>query len=202
MTTPLTLAAIGSVALVEGIRFLYTQAGELIKQWHARRAAKPPEQERSPTDKTEISVNTPPALGARELRVAVDFEHLDASIGELTRLRETLRPYDEGAPDVPLTAVSALRDRLEGLLGVALTFVGEDRPPTGSPVVEGQVRVGQHGGEAVGVDVEAIDAGSVRGAGSAEVVEPGARLIGVRAGRIGPPPPRRTDDPGTAPTDN
>ena len=39
MADPFTLAAVGAVAITEGIKFLYGQAGDVIKWWHQRKAA-------------------------------------------------------------------------------------------------------------------------------------------------------------------
>ena len=39
VSDPLTLAAVGAVALTEGIKFLYGQAGEALKRWRARQQA-------------------------------------------------------------------------------------------------------------------------------------------------------------------
>src|SRR4029453_12668768 len=38
MADPLTLAAVGALALAEGIKFLYGQAGEVLKRWRERKA--------------------------------------------------------------------------------------------------------------------------------------------------------------------
>src|SRR5689334_19397449 len=40
MADPFTLGAIGALALTEGIKFLYTQAGALIDSWRKRREEK------------------------------------------------------------------------------------------------------------------------------------------------------------------
>ena len=39
MVDPLSLSAIGAVALTEGIKFLYEQAGEVLKRWRDRKDA-------------------------------------------------------------------------------------------------------------------------------------------------------------------
>ena len=39
MVEPLTLAGVGVVALTEGIKFLYAQAGEALKRWREHKAA-------------------------------------------------------------------------------------------------------------------------------------------------------------------
>ena len=40
---PVTLATVGGTILVEGVKFLYAQASDLIRYWRERRAAKPDE---------------------------------------------------------------------------------------------------------------------------------------------------------------
>lgn len=37
MVDPLTISAIGAVAITEGIKFLYGQAGEILKRWRERK---------------------------------------------------------------------------------------------------------------------------------------------------------------------
>ena len=37
MVDPLTLSAIGVVAITDGIKFLYGQAGEILKRWRERK---------------------------------------------------------------------------------------------------------------------------------------------------------------------
>ena len=39
MADPLTLTGVGVIALTEGIKFLYGQAGEALKRWRERKAA-------------------------------------------------------------------------------------------------------------------------------------------------------------------
>ena len=39
MADPITLTLVGTVVLTEGIKFLYGQAGELIKRWRERKDA-------------------------------------------------------------------------------------------------------------------------------------------------------------------
>ncbi len=39
MVDPLSITAIGAVAITEGIKFLYGQAGEILKRWRERKDA-------------------------------------------------------------------------------------------------------------------------------------------------------------------
>src|SRR5215813_6724051 len=39
MPDPITLAALGTLAVTEGVKFLYGQAGELIKYWREKKKA-------------------------------------------------------------------------------------------------------------------------------------------------------------------
>ena len=73
---PLTLSAIGGTILVEGIKFLYGQAGELLKSWRERRqkgdAAEPPRLGSPPPNLLEGNVS--PAVA--NLDVVNRFEGL------------------------------------------------------------------------------------------------------------------------------
>ena len=37
MSDPFTLSSLGAVAITEGIKFLYAQAGQVLKRWREKR---------------------------------------------------------------------------------------------------------------------------------------------------------------------
>ncbi|HKS48960.1 MAG TPA: hypothetical protein VJT49_28405 [Amycolatopsis sp.] len=175
MADPLTLGAVGAVALTEGIKFLYDQARELLKQWREKRV------------KITLQAAAPEGLDAPLAEAEVPETVVAQHAETLSELRRSLIEYaDEGVvpdPNDPklLESVDALRRLLEVAYGQRITFRGETRERTGSrvdvsveaDVVEGYVaalrargvlpddvradlkvkRVAA-GGQAVGVDID------------------------------------------------
>lgn len=133
MVDPLSLAALGGVALTEGIKFLYGQATELLKR-HRDRAEKPTHAAESPmVPSGEIA-----ALDGALTPKPVDEAVVEYNQARLLELRRALGDYADGlaAPDPAdrrlLEQVAALRGLLELAYGQHVTFRGEDRPATGS----------------------------------------------------------------------
>jgi hypothetical protein len=188
MAIPLTLAGIGSVALTQGISFLYAQAGEVIRRWRGRKdtaaAAEP------------LTVQVPAALGGQVLTATPDLAAVEARSAELLRLRAALSNYaDDVQPADPgdaqlIHSVTELRAALEAILGTHLTFTGEDRPATGQPVVIARVQVDDVQGTVTGVQVDdAMTGGRVDSSVTAADVKSGGSVTGVRVCRLGAPPP-------------
>ena len=108
MVDPISLVALGSVALGQGITFLYSQAGELLKAWREKRARH---------DEAALKVAVPASetldapLQPAEVEQSLVAEHAD----ELSELRRMLVAYaDEGQQPDPkdqelLARVDALR---------------------------------------------------------------------------------------------
>ena len=136
MVDPLSLAALGAVALTEGVKFLYGQATELLKRRRERRDA---------ARKAEVAAADLPAapdgLLDGSLTVPGDVAVSDAEADQLIKLMSQL---DADAEDLEpiraddaelLKAADALRGLLEGVYGQRITFAGEPgRPPTGTPL--------------------------------------------------------------------
>src|SRR4051794_30994475 len=91
---PLTLSAIGGVALTEGIKFLYGQAGEVLKRWREHR------------DKTGASVHEArlrPPVGLLDGTVEAVEPRDDISDRleeELRQTRQLLADYADGIESV------------------------------------------------------------------------------------------------------
>ena len=179
MTDPLTLTALGAVALGEGIKFLYGEARELLTRWRARRDR----------DRVQAEGSNAEVLDAPLVAAEVPDSLLAENAESLTSLRRALIEYaEEGRVPDPadqelLDTVDPLRRLLELAYGQRITFRGERRERTGSRidvnveagVVEGYVAgirargglgstpdlsVGMKvdrvsgGGEAIGVDLD------------------------------------------------
>jgi hypothetical protein len=194
---PFTLAAIGSVALTQGISFLYEQAGELIKRWRGRKdAATVGEPTAATPAQTQLTIQVPEALGGRDLTFSPDMRLVEAKAGELLQLRAALSNYaDDVAPVNPsdsqlIQTVTELRAVLEAILGLHLTFEGENRPATGQPMVTSKVQVGSVEGTVTGVQVAgAVTGGRIDSDVKAADVRSGGSVTGVSIGTLGPPTP-------------
>lgn len=173
---PLSLTVIGGVALAEGIKFLYGQAGELLCRRRERKIAGQP--------------STPPPPGLLDGdpgELIPDAATLDRLAGTLEDLRFELEPYAlDGSrldADRPLAQVNALREALEAVYARRLTFQGEQREATGS-VITGAASAKTVDGLLAGVRIDEFrDVGEVRGTAVAGDVREGGEAIGVDARR-------------------
>lgn len=193
MPEPLTISAIlTTAALTEGVKFLYSQAGELLKRWRDRRDAASKDAAAAAPATEPVAVVLPATVFAGQfLAPQIHFEELERLAEPLRQLRRELVDYAEETEAVQpsdeklLKIVNALRQVLEGVYQQRLTFRGEQRPASG-PVVEGRVNVDEVFGVVSGVVAEVIGAGAqVRADVTAGTVAPGADVAGVRARQIG-----------------
>ncbi|MGY1691979.1 hypothetical protein [Geodermatophilus sp. SYSU D01105] len=136
MVDPLSLGALGGAALTGGITFLYGQVTELLKRRRDRAeqaAAAPPT---VPTGPVEV-------LDGSLVERPVDLDVVAGNEARLLELRRELTDYADGLtrPDPAdgrlLEQVAALRGLLELAYGQHVTFRGEQRPATGSPLEAG-----------------------------------------------------------------
>jgi hypothetical protein len=189
MPDPLTLSAIGAVAITEGIKFLYDQASEILKRWRERKdAAKDASIQ---LDKTEpIDVKLPPVFEGQLSAPHIHFDAVERVEEQLRELRKDLSDYADEIESVDLKdetllqRVDALRQLLEAVYQQRITFKGEQRPPSG-PVVEGRIDVEEVAGYAAAVRARQIISGTVSAEATVRRVEPGGQVIGVDADSIG-----------------
>jgi hypothetical protein len=176
---PMTLAAVSAVVLTEGVRFLYQQAGELLKRVRARRDAKA--RTGAGPDAAVPAGSEPDAVaaaGSEPVDIALPTTafagqlrdpHLDRTVltqiePVLARHRLALNEYVEGIRSVePGDAalcehVDGLRTALEAVLGQRITFAGEQRAPSGMRVT---IRVQDLVGNVTGVRAERLEGGAV-----------------------------------------
>ncbi|MCK4792264.1 MAG: hypothetical protein KAV87_51515 [Desulfobacteraceae bacterium] len=190
MPEPVTLsaAAIGGATLTEGIKFLYGQAGEVLKRWRERKS------------KASQEVNQPEAINpilpktvfeGNLTNVTIDFQMVQQSEERLRQLRRSLTDYVDEIDEVNesdtdlLKKVDALRCLLEVIYRQYITFKGENRLESGAPIVVGRVDAKAIAGHATGLDAEAVTEGNVRGEVKADRVEEGGKATGVKVGTIG-----------------
>ncbi|MDN3250578.1 MULTISPECIES: hypothetical protein [unclassified Streptomyces] len=136
----------------------------------------------------EADIAVPDALtGTLQLPLQPDQALLDQRRQELELLRDALADYSHGNVPVPASPAllrnwARLRDALEDIYSQRLTFDGEDRPASG-PFVHQKTDVLT--GEATGMDADDIT-GNARVVQDVGRVERDAKMIGMKARRIGP----------------
>lgn len=185
MADPLTLSAVGAAVITEGIKFLYGQAAEAVKRFRESRKA-------SGTAKpVPADVSPPPHVFAGELApLEFHFEKVQPLEQHLITLRKALSDHAAGLEVVTaedhalIEAVDSLRQAMEAVYQQRLTFLGEQRAPSG-PVVEGTIDVDAVAGTATAVEATLIASGRVIGEVRAKRVESGGAVHGVKVGTVG-----------------
>jgi hypothetical protein len=181
MSDPLTLATLSSSILKEGVKFVYDQVGELLKERRERRARK-------------TSPHLPPGtdvLSGTLAPLKVDHKIFDLVADDMDVLHDMLFEYlANKKPVTPedvhlIRIVSALRGLLEVVYEQRFTFKTEDRQPSG-PVVTGAIDIEEVRGRAVAVRVGHVS-GSAHIQARAKVarVGRGGEVVGTDIDRIG-----------------
>jgi Bacterial Ig-like domain len=152
---PITLAAVGTVALTEGIKCLYAQAGEVLKCWRERREAAE-SSVASPDDTAHMDIKLPGAFEGQLSEPKIYFDAVERLHRDLRETRNDLADYAQDIEKVDnsnedlLAKTDVLRRLLEAVLQERITFKGEQRPPSG-PIVQGSIDVGEVAGYAAAV---------------------------------------------------
>ncbi|MFD3504436.1 hypothetical protein [Streptomyces sp. NPDC058678] len=176
MPDPITLVAIGAAALSEGVKFLYGQAGEVLKQRRERKA----KAVELPADLFE----TPSGALQLDLVRAGELE------AELRELRRALSEYGQGVDEIDLQdaptieQVDALRRTLEAVYGQPIVFMGESRQKSAIDVTS-EASVKEVRGYVAAIRARAIRSGSLEASVRADSVEQGGQAIGLDVGEIG-----------------
>jgi hypothetical protein len=138
------LTGVETAALVEGVKFLYQQAAEVLSAWRARRRdrqAPPP------------GVVEPPGAIRVEHPQPLPDPTLPEMADTLQELKDLVEPIKDGEVDpeaiAARQAVARLRDLLEVIVGSPITFVSE--PPRTVAVSNVAVLVQRAAGEVIGV---------------------------------------------------
>jgi hypothetical protein len=189
MPDPITLGAIGTVALTEGVKFLYKQAGEVLKGWREHRNSAE-KGSAPPTQSQVVQINLPPVFEGQLSDPKIHFNLVERLEPQLREIRQGLSAYADDIDPIDSTDeklmanVDALRQMLEAVYQQRITFKGEKRPPSG-PTVEGKVDVEKVEGLVAAVRAGTITAGKVSGEAKAKEVAPGGTLTGVEVEKIG-----------------
>ena len=188
MPDPVTLTLVGTVVLKEGVKFLYSQAGELIKRWHDRRDAAAADTSKQ----IETPLKADPSIfNGTVAPLVADADRLQSLEPQLRQLRAALADYADGIEPVDVQnsnlvdIADILRQQLETIYGQRLTFTGEPRQPSGTPLVIGTAEVKSVAGLAAGVIAGTITVGEIRGSIKAERVESGGTAAAVKVDKIG-----------------
>jgi hypothetical protein len=114
------LTGVATAALVEGVKFLYQQAAEVLSAWRARRRDR---QAPPPT-----VVEPPGSIGVERPRPLPDPASPEMA-DTLQELKDLVEPIKDGEVDpaaiAARQAVARLRDLLEVIVASPITFVGE-----------------------------------------------------------------------------
>lgn len=189
MTDPFTATAIGAVVLAEGIKFLYAQAGELLKRWRDRKEKAAAAAVDTTPEKVDVPASA--ALQGQLASPEINYEFLAEVEDRLRADRKALNDYvdDTKTPnpgDRQLVArVDSIRTLLEGVYGQRITFVGEDRPTSGTPVALGMVRATIISGEATGFEADEIVSGSATGIVESGEIAEGGSATGLKVKKLG-----------------
>ena len=188
MVEPLTLSVLGAAALTEGIKFLYGQAGDVLKRWRERKNTG----EGPRADEPEpLQVDTPDVLVGELQPVSIHFQAVERLADDLRVFSARLGNYANGLDEVDpkdeelLEATDALRRVLEAVYQQRITFEGETTRPPSGPVVAGRIDVDEVAGYAAALRADIIESGKVTLEARAKRVEPGGELIGGDVKRIG-----------------
>jgi hypothetical protein len=154
------LSGVENAALIEGVKFCYQQAAEVLSAWRARRQdreARPPKALEPPT---AVQVENPQPLPDPSSPEMAD------TLQELKDLVEPIKDDEAFLEAVAgRQAVARLRELLEVVLRSAITFAGE--PPRTVAVSDVTVVVRRVAGEVTGVRA---DPAGFQGPGSVEAV--------------------------------
>ena len=172
------MAALGSAALSEGIKFLYSQAAEALKRWRDR-------QDRNATREPSPRP-TPPVFTDNAGSLAFHLDKVEALEEPLGKLMHSLADYGAGNKPVNpgnsdlVAAIDALRLAMEQVHQHAFTFKGEQRSGS-APGLTASI------GSLIGAAI-APEAGQARSdaaaSGRPEAGEEPS-LLGIRIGRLG-----------------
>ena len=186
MPEPLTLAVLSAVALTEGIKFLYGQAGELLRRrWERKEAQAKGAAIRSLSRSRHRRLGYSRATWAASGRPGgprwSGWGPCRAAYGAGALCAG---PAPVSADDVTcFERADALRQGLEAVYGRRLSFADEDREPSGTRI-EGVAEAQTVRGVVAGVSVEDVSGvAEVKGTARVGDVEESGRVFGAEVRR-------------------
>lgn len=190
MADPLTLSALGAVALTEGIKFLYEQAGEILKRWRERKDSASKEASPQVMKVEPAEAKLPSIFQGQLTPLQIHFDAVERLEEQIRGMRKDLSEYAEDIEPVDphnaflLQRTEALRQLLEAVYQQRLTFKGEQRPPSG-PIVESSIDIEEIAGYAAAVRARQIKEGNVKVDAKVKHIQPGGSFTGIDADTIG-----------------
>ena len=178
MADPTDLSMVVSSALPATFTFLYQRLDALLSRHRADPGGTQPEE--APEIPTELVGELELPLHADQCRVQARLAELRAYALGLAHYRGNLVAISSEDP-LLLQTLRDLRGALEDIYGQRLTFHGERREPSG-PFSE--QRYGKIAGEVVGMEAANAIRGRTTSKITAESVERGGRVVGMRAPNI------------------
>lgn len=178
MADPIDLSMVVSSALPATFTFLYQRLDALLSRHRA---------EPSMTQPEAMPEIPSVVVGELELPLHADEDLVQARLAELRAYALGLAHYRTNlarlSPDdsLLLQTLSDLRDALEDIYGQRFTFEGEQREHSG-PFSD--QRYGQIAGEVIGMEATNVIRGRTTSKITAESVERGGRVVGMRAPEI------------------
>ncbi|GAA3812079.1 hypothetical protein GCM10022206_58270 [Streptomyces chiangmaiensis] len=149
---PVSLAILGA-SLPSALTFLFDRANKVLDERATRRRSADGDEAIQPTPDV---VQAPGLLQGELAPLTADPGAVEERQAELAGIVGLLSPYarnpdliDENDPELP-TLVGRLRGLLEEVYGQRITFVGEDREPSGGAVRVNQV-IDEHSGNLTGI---------------------------------------------------
>jgi hypothetical protein len=193
MIEPISLTAVGVFALTEGIKFLYAEAGELLK--HRRESKEGAGQEAS-----EPELRPPAEIIEGTVEpTRPNIERLDRLADELQKRRRSLTDYADDVEAVDPSDVALLKDvdelrrLIEVIYGQRITFKGEHREPSG-PLVENEVEAME--AEIIDSEVGVVEIDSASGTVKQRTDVTGAKISGgSTVGKVTVGPSRKEEEP-------
>ncbi|MGQ0775855.1 MAG: hypothetical protein ACT4NY_15790 [Pseudonocardiales bacterium] len=174
MSEILSLAELGATALTEAVKFLYAQAGDLLRR---RR------------DRAEYDVHesmTESAVLAEPCSLPnPDLDAVGRLEAELRKLRTDLHDYVDAVDPQDAWLVSrtdALRRVLEVIYGTPLIFAGEHRT---EPQIRGRITADDVAGYVAAVRADRVVGGAIDGEARVKRVYSGAEVVGIDLGTTG-----------------
>ena len=168
----LSLGTIGVTALTEGIKFLYGQAGELLKRRRER------------ADRASAGTETPSCVAEPDMLPGEDLALVDRFAANLRALRAELHEYASGLDPVDpaderlVRTAEDLRKLISAIYGVPVVFVGES---CDAVLVRGSVDADEVAGRVIGVGADRA-VGTIEGTIRVGRVVPGGEAFGAAIG--------------------
>jgi hypothetical protein len=189
VTEPFTVAAIGAVALSQGVGFLYGQAADLLRRWRERRDAAAADAE--PLLVAPAAGADPSVLAGALRQVAVDEDVLRDHQEQMIELTERLGSYANGirqadpGDEVLVAQVEALRGLLELAYRQRITFRGERREPSGGSV-DVDLTVQRVNGDLTLARIKSVRGGGhLNVTGNIDVVDKDGHVTGFQGDTLG-----------------